>query len=111
MKEINLRNIHVVASLVLILGAPLVAKAANYSFDADSGALRVSYSDINLNSNEGITVLYRRLQRASRLACGSATHPEKGLARASKSKACYNEVLSRVVAKVGNVKLTALHES
>lgn len=112
MKELNLKNVHIAASFALVFAAPVVANAANHSFDAESGALRVSYSDLNLNNDAGIAVLYGRLQNASRQACGTGGYLEKGsLTAVSQSKACYTDLLSKLVAKVHNEKLTAIHES
>ena len=112
MKESNLRKVYIAASFALVFAAPLVSNAANNSYDADSGALRVSYSDLNLNSDEGISVLYGRLQNASRQACDTGSYIEKGsLSAVAASKACYDDLLSKLVAKVDSEKLTAIHES
>ena len=112
MKESNLRKVQIAASFALILAAPVVTKAANYSFEADSGALRVSYSDLDLSSDEGVAVLYTRLQSASREACDVGSYQKKASVKATlAANACYADVLSKVVAKVGSDKLTAIHES
>jgi UrcA family protein len=112
MKESNLRKVQIVASFALIIGAPLVAKSANYSFEQDSGALRVSYSDLDINSDDGISVLYSRLQDASRGVCETGSYQSKGSVKAVvESNKCYSRLLSRVVASVGSDKLTALHNS
>ena len=112
MKESILRKVHVAASFALVFAAPLVANAANNSYDADSGALRVSYSDLNLNSDEGLAVLYGRLQSASSKACDTGSYTEKGsLSAMASSKACYDNLLSKLVAKVNSEKLTDIHES
>ena len=112
MKELNLKKVYVAASFALVFAAPLVANAANNSYDVDSGALRVSYSDLNLNSDAGISVLYGRLQNASRLACDTGSYLEKGsLSAMTSSKACYDDLLSKLVAKVASDKLTEVHES
>ena len=112
MKESNLRKVQVAASFALILAAPVVTKAANYSFEADSGALRVSYSDLDLSIDEGVAVLYSRLQSASREACDVGNYQKNASVKATLSaNACYTDVLSKVVAKVGSDKLTAIHES
>jgi len=112
MKESNLKKVYVAASFALVFAAPLVANAANHSYEAETGVLRVSYSDLNLNSVEGIAALYSRLQNASRQACGSSSYMEKGSLRAfASSKACYDDLLSKLVAKVDSEKLTVVHES
>ena len=112
MKESILRKVQVVASFALVIGAPLVADAANYSFEQDSGALRVSYSDLDINSDDGITALYARLRDASRSVCETGSYQSKGSVKAVvASNECYSRILSRVVARVGSDKLTALHKS
>jgi UrcA family protein len=112
MKESNLRKVQIAASFALIVAAPVVAEAANHSFQADTGKLRITYSDINLNSDEGIAVLYSRLQSASKEACNTGNYQEKGSLKARlAANACYADLLTKVVAKVDNEKLTAVHES
>jgi UrcA family protein len=112
MKESNLKKVYVAASFALVFAAPVVANAGNYSFHADSGALRVSYSDLNLSSEEGISTLYARLQSASRLACATGSYQQLGSLRAkSSADKCFAKVLSKLVAKVDSEKLTAVHES
>jgi len=112
MKESNLKKAQIAASFALIFAAPFVANAGNYSFDAESGALRVSYSDLNLGSDAGISTLYARLQSATKRACDAgSSHQVRSLKAISSAKACYTRVLSKLVAKVGNEKLAAVHES
>jgi UrcA family protein len=112
MNQLNLKKAQVAASFALIFAAPLVATAANYSFNADSGALRVSYSDLNLGSDEGIAALYTRLQKATEQACDAGnSHQARSLNAKSLANACYTQVLSKLVAKVANERLTAVHES
>ena len=112
MKESNLRKIYVAAAFALVFAAPIVAEAANHSYEAESGTLRVSYSDLNLNSDEGILALYSRLQNASRLACDPGSYLEKGsLTAMASSKSCYSDLLTKLVDKVDSEKLTAVHDS
>ncbi len=112
MNGLILRKVHVVALFALILGAPLVANAAHTVFDAADNKLHVSYADLNLNNDAGVAVLYSRLQSASKLVCGgSANNSKISLQEARAMRVCFQDVLSRSVAKVGNAKLTAIHAS
>lgn len=110
MKDSILRKIQVVASFSLLMGVPAMSAASHQSFDASDGTLRVSYSDLDLNSDAGIDVLYQRLQKVSQMACDTGTLHQKGSVKATMAAmSCYDKMLSRVVAKVGNAKLTAKH--
>jgi len=110
MKDSVLRNIQVVASFALLLGIPAMSAASHQSFDAADGTLRVSYSDLDLNSDAGIDVLYKRLQKVSQTACDTGSLHDKGSVQATMSAAaCYDKVLTKVVARIGNAKLTAKH--
>ena len=112
MKESKLRKVHAVATIALVLGAPVIANAAHSDVAADESGIRVSYSDLNLNTGDGIAVLYKRLQNASDRACYAGAFQQKGSVReAVEARTCYNDVLARSVAKVGNADLTAVHES
>jgi len=88
----------------------MVASAANTDFDTAYKKIHVSYADLNLKNDEGVAVLYRRLQKASEWVCGASNHNSKvSLKQTREARACVNNVLTRSVAKVGNQKLTAVH--
>ena len=111
MNDSVLRKLQVAASFALILSGPAVVSAAHQSFDDSTGKLRVSYSDLDLSSDAGVTVLYGRLQQASELACDTGSLHQKGsLQAARQAEACYEEVLTNLVSKVDNDRLTAIHE-
>lgn len=112
MKESTLKKLHVAASVALVFSAPIVANAAHSSTSANDSGIRVSYSDLNLDSKSGIDLLYKRLQNASNKACLSGPYQQKANVReAVNARTCFNDVLTRSVAKVGNDDLTAVHES
>ena len=74
----------------------------------------VSYTDLNLESEEDVQELYRRLQYASKEVCGVASLkiPESILARSSHRRAirqCYRQTLSNAVDKFDNEDLTRIH--
>jgi len=112
MKDSILRRIQVTASFALILSVPAVAAASQPTFAADTGRLRVSYADLDLNNDAGVAVLYARLKQASEQACGTGSLREKGsLKAAHAAQACYDDVLTSLVGKVDNKRLTAIHKS
>ena len=81
------------------------------SLDIERRSVNVPYGDLNINNEEGVAVLYRRLQNASTEVCS--------VRRASKlkcpscmrdAKDCYKDALSRAVDAVGSELLLALHQ-
>ena len=112
MKESTLKKLQVAASVALVFSAPIVVNAAHSNVPTNESGIRVSYSDLNLDSKSGITLLYKRLQNASDKACLTGPYQQKSSVReAVNARSCYNDVLARSVAKVGNDDLTAVHKS
>ena len=111
MKFVNIRKSVVAASLVGLLASPVVASADSNVAFSDT-PIKVSYADLNINSQEGVYALYKRLQSASEEVCGPLTYAEAGnLNRLSLNKACYQATLSSAVEKVGSDALSELHNS
>ncbi len=73
MKESNLFKSLVATFVVIVLSGPAVVLAGTISY-VEVGKASVSYADLNLESEESVRVLYRRLKRASKGLC-SATPP------------------------------------
>ncbi len=111
MKESNYVRKVLIASAVLVLGVPVIAGATPLINDEGELVVRVSYTDLNLSNQAGLVALYKRLQGASRTACG----PQRSLTSAgsfqqlNSNRHCYNDLLSRLVAKVDNAKLNEIH--
>ncbi len=61
MKESKLFNGLVATFVVIVLGGPAVVLADIPSYIEDAEAT-VSYADLNIESEEGVRVLYRRLR-------------------------------------------------
>ncbi|MFB3084157.1 MAG: UrcA family protein [Gammaproteobacteria bacterium] len=110
MKESKLFKSLVATFVVIVLGGPAVALAGtpNY-FEVKT---TVSYTDLNLENEEGVRVLYQRLKRASKEVCGATsveiprTVPillQRG------ARQCYRETLSNAVEKFDNEVLTRIH--
>ncbi len=115
MKESKLFKRLVATFLVTVLGGPAVVLANTISY-IEVGKASVSYADLNLESEEGVRVLYRRLKLASNKLC-SATPPRIAGSLPNiylgkygqETRQCYREALSNAVAKIDNEDLTRIH--
>ena len=111
MKESNYVRKLLIASAVLVLSIPAIASATPLINDEGEPVVRVSYADLNLSNQAGLVALYKRLRGASRTACG----PQYSVTDAGShqqlynNRGCYNDLLSRLVAKVDNAKLNEIH--
>jgi len=115
MKESKLGKSLVATFVIIVLGGPAVVLADTISY-IEVGKASLSYADLNLESEEGVRVLYRRLKRASKELC-SATPPRiagslpnyyysgNGL----ETRQCYREALSNAVEKIDNERLNEIH--
>ncbi len=115
MKESKLFGSLVATFVVIVLSGPAVVLADTTSyFEVDKA--RVSYADLNLESEEGVRVLYRRLKHASKELC-SATPPRIAGSvpnyyqpyNGQETRQCYREALSNAVDKFDNEDLTRIH--
>ena len=115
MKESKLFKRLVATFVVIVLSGPAVVLADTTSY-FEVGKASVSYADLNLESEEGVRVLYRRLKRASSNLC-SATPPKVAGSVANiyldrnpqETRQCYREALSNAVDKIDNEDLTRVH--
>ena len=69
MKESKLFKSLVATFVVIVLVGPAAVLADTPSYIEDAKAT-VSYADLNLENEDSVRVLYRRLQRASKEVCG-----------------------------------------
>ena len=111
MKESKLYKSLLATIIVVALGAPAFASA-----DVTSGlkgvSVKVSYADLNLEKQEGAKALYRRLQQASKQACGHRGLKEAGtVKRLAETQRCYRETLAEAVAEVDSELVTQIHNS
>jgi UrcA family protein len=67
----------------------------------------VAYRDLNLNSNAGIHVLYKRIQGAANEVCGEVD--ARNLQGMRIKRACLNRAISQAVAAVNNPMLTRVY--
>jgi len=109
MKESKLFKSLVATFAVIVLGGPAVVLAGTPSYIENAKAT-VFYADLNLENEEGVRVLYQRLQYASKEVCGVTSRKSAGsLYFLSKAKQCYRETLSNAVDKFDNEDLTRIH--
>ncbi len=74
-------------------------------------SVKVSYEDLNVEKESGAHALYRRLQHASKTACGVEPSKRSKTAYAtSESYRCYREALAASVRKVNKELVTRIHE-
>jgi UrcA family protein len=64
----------------------------------------VHYADLNLNTQAGISVLYRRIRNAADQVCGDVH--SKRLVEAREAKACVAHAIQVSVQSVNNARLT-----
>lgn len=107
MKESKL-FVSLLAAIVGVgLGSPAMLLAGSPS-DLENGGIAVSYADLNLQNEEGVQVLYRRLRQASRDVCGDTPLKLVGPVLRQANE-CYRETLTEAVEKVDNENLTRIH--
>ncbi len=115
MKDSKLFKGLVATFVVIVLGGPAVVLADTISY-LEVGKASVSYTDLDLESEEGVRVLYRRLKRASSNLC-SATPPKIAgslpiiyqLGNTQVTRRCYRESLSNAVDRFDDDDLTRVH--
>ncbi len=109
MKESKLFKSLVATFVIIVLGGPAVVLADTISY-FEVGKASVSYADLNLENEEGVRVLYRRLQHASKEVCGVTSLLITGSIRhLHETQQCYRETLSNAVDKFDNEDLARIH--
>ncbi len=109
MKESKLFKRLVATFVVIVLGGPAVVLAGTSSH-LETNKATVSYADLNLENEEGVQVLYQRLQRASKEVCGVTSIRIAGSTSGEvETQQCYRESLSNAVDKIDNEDLTRIH--
>ncbi len=101
LRTTGLALIAIVGSIVCVQGA----SAAQASLDPTQK--RVSYSDLNLQTPQGATILYRRIRSAAKELCGSGS--VRDLARKSAAAACADRATADAVASVDSPTLTSVY--
>ena len=95
--------------VIIVLGGPAVVLAGT-PFDFEGAKVTVSYADLNLENEEGVQTLYRRLQRASNEVSGFKSVRKTGTVRLwVKARQSYRNTLSNAVEKIDNERLSEIH--
>jgi len=99
----NTQNTNAKTTLIIValLGAATLAQmthAADLRFDVPTQA--VKYHDLNLNTQTGVQVLYKRIERAANQVCGNVGTRDLALAQAH--EACVDQAVANAVAAVKN---------
>jgi UrcA family protein len=103
------RNVFVSLLAAAGIGLPAASYAAAPTQFGDV-SVRVSYSDLDIQSKAGARVLYSRLKRASEEVCGIKPHVINGsLAETLRARTCYREKLEASVEQIDSDALTAIH--
>ncbi len=101
----------IAALVVLGLGASASALAASPS-QLSVRSVQVSFSDLNINSDAGAQVLYKRLRNASEKACSiSNSAATKPVGAVRDSRLCYASALGNAVSKIDSDALSKIHAS
>jgi UrcA family protein len=96
----------IVASAAIAWGGGSTAQAGEP--DTTVAHKVVSFRDLNLNSAEGVEVLYKRIRSAAHEVCED---PLRWDLSELKVKPCINDAISRAIAQVNSPMLTSLYES
>lgn len=109
MKESIVVKSLITAVAIFAISAPA---AASLGTDNDlNSAVRVSYADLNLENAAGAQVLYSRLQRASKQACGVESYKNAGsISVKADMQRCYRNTLATSIEKIDSEELTKIHE-
>jgi UrcA family protein len=99
---------HTLTVIAAGLGGWLLASSAFATPAADAPAVRVAYSELDLNKDAGVERLYARLKHAAAQVCGSADI--RDLAALARQQACLQRALDRAVEDVHSARLTARHK-
>lgn len=99
------------ALLLLILGAALPAAAsAGAPGQLEDTAVKVSYGDLDIQSEAGAKVLYSRLRHASQKACNVESFMEHGsIDSARDARLCYREKMTKAVDNIDSEPLKQIH--
>ena len=98
------------ASLLVVGMAVPAMSLAGAPSHIDKETVKVSYADLNIQSEAGAKVLYTRLRKASEEVCGIQTHVINGsLAATLRARTCFRETLEASVEKIDSDALAEIH--
>lgn len=91
-------------TLALIAAVGLAVPAAAIPADAVPYSVSVKYSDLNLDTPEGLARLERRIDMASREVCGFERVVTGTRIRSSEINACRDKVKAKAMARIAAVR-------
>jgi len=102
-------------SLALAVSALVFADVLTTTAQAEASwgstpQIVVRYADVNLSTDYGVQVLYKRLQAAARQVCSTYEGHNNLLSNRAKWQACYDQALAGAVTEVNVEQLTALYK-
>jgi UrcA family protein len=108
MKESKLIKGVVATVAVIAFAVPAISGASD---EVKGRAVKVNYTDLNVDKESGAEVLYRRLQQASKEVCGvESIKSVGGIREIAEQRRCYEDALDKAVANIDNPILTKIHE-
>ena len=110
MKESTRFRTLLAALSLTALSLPFAASAEERDNTSERTVVRVSYADLDLSSDEGMTVLYQRLRGAAKKVCGPLNYRQAGsLTLMRLNRQCYQSALDKAVQKMNIAGLEAIH--
>jgi len=95
-----------VTNLLMVATALAVGMLAGVAHGTEAPAQTVRFQDLNLNTDAGVQVFYKRIQGAANQVCGDVDGRDLVVARAH--KACVDRAVADAVAAVNNQKMVAV---
>jgi UrcA family protein len=92
-----------IIALGLMSAAAAASQAETSLPDSDVPAVRVDYADLDLNTEQGATRLYKRIAGAAKRVCPSSSGLE--LRASQVAQRCISAAISRAVAEVDSPQL------
>ncbi|HXY97673.1 MAG TPA: UrcA family protein [Steroidobacteraceae bacterium] len=95
------------AFTALATGTAIGAVGSAHAASADSPALKVRYSDLNLSTEQGSLVLYGRIVDAARQVC--TVESIRDLRAVAASKTCREQAIAQAVRDVNSPMLASVY--
>jgi UrcA family protein len=105
----TLKSTLTAVALAAVLGSGALVTAAQARDVGDTPSQVVSYSDLNITTQDGAKVLYGRIRTAATKVCRNM-FPPYNAADAIRSYKCTRELVDTAVKDVHSPVLSALHE-
>ena len=92
--------------IAIILGGPAVVLADTPNFFEEGAKTTVSYADLNIESEEGLQELHKRLRHATRKVCNVTSPMSAGTAA---WRACNRNTFADVVDNFNSEHMDCMH--